>query len=75
MSDVNMQSTAQDDLANDLVWGVAGIGKVIGRSQRQVFHMIHTKKLPVKKVAGRYCGSRSGLRKFFADVLSGEVSA
>jgi hypothetical protein len=75
MSDVNMQSTAQDDLATDLVWGVAGIGKVIGRSPRQVFHMIYTNKLPVKKVAGRYCGSRSGLRKFFADVLSGEVSA
>jgi hypothetical protein len=74
MSDVNMQSNAQDDLANDLVWGVAGIGKVINRSQRQVFHMISTRQLPVKKIGGRYCASRMGLRKFFAALVDGEVA-
>ena len=46
---------------------------MIGRNARQTFHLIDTGKLPVKKIGGRWCASRSGLRKFFADVLSGEV--
>jgi hypothetical protein len=74
MSDISTQSNAQDDLANDIAWGVDAIGKVIGRNARQTFHLIDTGKLPVKKIGGRWCASRSGLRKFFADVLSGEVA-
>jgi hypothetical protein len=73
MSDVIMQSNVSDELANDIVWGADGIGKVINRNERQTFHLIDTRQLPAKKIGGRWCASRSGLRKFFADVLSGEV--
>jgi hypothetical protein len=73
VTDVIMRNMAADDLASDIVWGVDGIGKVIGRNARQTFHLIDTGKLPVKKIGGRWCASRSGLRKFFAGVLSGEV--
>jgi hypothetical protein len=70
MSDV-VQS---NDLGNDLLWGVDPIAKEINRSRRQAFHLISTGKLPVKKVGGRYCASRTGLRKFFAALVDGEVA-
>ena len=50
----------------DLVWGVAEIGKVIGRSYQQTHHMIRTGRLPiVKQIGGRYVVSRKKLTAFF----------
>ena len=74
MSDVNMQSNVTNDLASDLLWGVAPIAKEIGRSPRQAFHMIYTGQLPVKKIGGRYCASRTRLRKLFADLVAGDIA-
>lgn len=49
----------------DLVWGVQGIAKLIGRTQRQTYHMLYSGKLPAKRVGGRYVAERSKLLAFF----------
>jgi len=43
----------------DIIWGAAGIAAVINRTERQVYNMLD--KLPIQKVGGRYCASRSRL--------------
>jgi hypothetical protein len=67
------QRSSPGDLASDLIWGVAGIAEAIGRTQRQTFHLLENDRLPAKKIGGRWCASRAGLRRFFANVLSGDV--
>jgi len=50
----------------DLIWGVEAIGKLIGRSYQQTYHMIRSGQLPmVKQVGERYVASRSKLIAFF----------
>lgn len=52
----------------DLVWGVAEIAKVIGRTERQTYHMISSGLLPVvKQVGQRYVASRQKLLSFFLE--------
>ena len=52
----------------DLIWGVGPIGKVIGRSYRQTYHMIQCGHLPmVKQVGERYVASRQKLIDFFME--------
>lgn len=58
----------QDSNEIDLVWGVGPIGKLIGRSYRQTYHMIQSGNLPmVKQVGERYVASRSKLIAFFME--------
>lgn len=52
----------------DLVWGVAAIGELIGRSYQQTYHMIQSGHLPmVKQVGERYFASRKKLIAFFLE--------
>jgi predicted DNA-binding transcriptional regulator AlpA len=52
----------------DLVWGVAVIAKLIGRTERQTYHMINSGHLPmVKQVGERYVASRAKLIAFFME--------
>ncbi|CAI2936066.1 MerR family transcriptional regulator [Aminobacter niigataensis] len=51
----------------DLVWGGAGIAKIIGRSPRATFHMLENGELPAKKVSGRWVIERSKLVAFFME--------
>lgn len=50
----------------DIVWEVAEIAKVIGRTERQTFHILTSGSLPAKKVGGRWVASR---RKLLEAVL------
>lgn len=61
-------------LGSDLIWGVAGIAAAINRSPRQCFHMLENGRLPARKIGGRWCASRVGLQKFFADLVAGGVA-
>jgi hypothetical protein len=61
-------------LGSDLVWGVTSIAKEINRNPRQTFHLLENGRLPAKKVGGRWCASRTGLQKFFANLVAGEVA-
>jgi len=49
----------------DLVWEVAEIAKLIGRSQRSTFHMLSKGDLPARKVGGRWVASKSEIERFF----------
>lgn len=57
-------------LAGDLVWGVKEIAKEIGKNERQTYHLIETKQLPVGKSGGRYVASRVRLRGHFASITA-----
>ena len=50
----------------DLVWGIEAIGRLIGRTYQQTYHMVRAGQLPmVKQVGERYVTSRSKLIAFF----------
>lgn len=59
----------KDDVM-DLIWEVAEIARMIGRSQRQTNHMLSTGQLPAKKVGGRWVVERSKLIAFFMEEAS-----
>ncbi len=50
----------------DLIWGVGAIGREIGRTYQQTYHMIQAGHLPpVRQVGQRYVASRRALVEFF----------
>ena len=49
----------------DLVWGAAAIGKEIGRTERQAFHLLETGRLPARKVGLQWVAARGELQNFF----------
>lgn len=51
----------------DLIWEVAEIAKLIGRTQRQTFHLLQSGQLPAKKVGGRWVAERGKLLSFFVE--------
>jgi len=51
----------------DLLWEVEEIAKLIGRTERQTFHMLKKGELPAKKVGGRWVASRQKLIDFFTE--------
>lgn len=51
----------------DLVWEVAAISKLIGRTERQTFHLLNSGALPAKKVGGRWVANRNRLLNFFVE--------
>lgn len=52
----------------DLIWGVSEIAALIGRTERQAYHMIQSGHLPmVKQVGERYVASRQKLIAFFME--------
>ena len=58
----------QDSNGMDLIWGVGPIGKLIGRSYQQTYHMIQSGHLPmVRQVGERYVASRAKLIAFFME--------
>lgn len=42
-------------------WGVREIGRTLGLSERQAFHLLENGRLPAKKVGGRWVAVRSEL--------------
>lgn len=55
------------DAPIDLIWEVAEIAKVIGRSPRQTFHLLSSGQLPARKVGGRWVAERGKLLSFFME--------
>lgn len=49
----------------DLIWEVAEIARLIGRTERQTFHLLQSGQLPAKKVGGRWVAERGQLIRFF----------
>lgn len=55
---------------DDIVWGASEIAKVIGRTDRQTFHLLTAGILPAKKVGDRWVASRKKL----LEALIGEAA-
>lgn len=51
----------------DLIWEVAEIAKLIGRTPRATFHMLQNGQLPARKVGGRWVAERGKLIAFFLE--------
>lgn len=51
----------------DIIWGVDSIAKLIGRTERQTFHLLSTGQLPAKKVGNRWVVERGALIRFFME--------
>lgn len=62
----SQMKTENDGL--DLVWGLAAISKVIGRTSRQTHYMLSTGKLPARQVGNRWVAERSNLIAFFSKI-------
>lgn len=54
----------------DLVWEVTEIAKLIGRTERQTFHLLSTGQLPAKKVGNRWVAERGQLIRFFMETAA-----
>lgn len=60
----------------DLIWGLDEIGKLIGRTYPQTYHMVKSGHLPmVKQVGERYVASRQKLIDFFMEDTQKETAA
>lgn len=70
-----MTTATMPELGEDVIWEVTEIAKEIRRTPRQTNYILNTGKLPGCKIGGRWCTSRSALRKFFTDQLgAGKVA-
>jgi len=50
------------ELISDVVWGAEEMGRVIGRTTRQTYHLLEAGLLPAKKVGPKlWCASRKRL--------------
>lgn len=59
---------SENEEALDLVWGIEEIGKLIGRSYQQTYHMVKSGHLPmVKQFGERYVVSRKKLIAAFIE--------
>jgi hypothetical protein len=56
-------------LATELVWGTEAIASEVGIPVRVAYNLLRTGVLPAQKIGGKWCSSRSALRKHFAAVL------
>lgn len=56
---------AANDEPLDLIWGAEAIGKAIGLSPRQAFHLLEKGELPARKSGGKWVASRRRLREHF----------
>ncbi len=51
----------------ELIWGASAIARTIGRTDRQVFHLLEKGAIPAKRIGNRWVAERNQLMKFFTD--------
>ncbi|WP_225881374.1 hypothetical protein [Rhizobium sophoriradicis] len=54
----------ETELKDDLLWGGRAIARKIGRTERQIYHMLERGELPARKVCGVWVASVTNLTKF-----------
>lgn len=54
----------------NLVWGISGIAKVIGRTDRQTHGMLASGALPARQIGHRWVAKREALERFFDEVAA-----
>jgi hypothetical protein len=61
-----MRDDESSDKELDVLWGAKAIAQVINRTRRQTHHLLHQGAIDAaKKVGGRWCADRGGLRRQF----------
>jgi hypothetical protein len=69
MNDVNEPNNSvneKESPSKDFAWGALNIGRVIGRSPRQTYHMLRRGLIKSARQAGKnYCAHKPTLRKEF----------
>jgi hypothetical protein len=58
-----MEGDGKSNTPAEVVWGARGIGEVISRPEKQVYHLVARGLLPAKRIGGRLCARRSELLK------------
>jgi hypothetical protein len=51
----------------DALWGAEAIGNFLNLNTRQVFHLLHTGKLPAIKVGDKWVSTKTQLRKLIEE--------
>jgi hypothetical protein len=74
--DMNLKPDGKpEETGLDLIWGATPIGKELGLNPRQAYHLLESGAVPgARKVGGRWCASRPGLRRNFAELLAGNAA-
>jgi hypothetical protein len=63
-----------DNIADDLIEGIASISEFIGRPQRRTYYLAEKGLIPgVFKQEGRWVGLKSKIREGYARLASGEA--
>jgi hypothetical protein len=60
---VGERDSGDDDVP---IWGCKAIAKIIGRSERQTFHLLSAGLLPVTKIGATWVSTRRRLRERIA---------
>jgi hypothetical protein len=64
-----------EEIGLDLLWGAAPIAKALGLNRRQTYYLLESGVVDgARKVGGRWCASRSGLRRGFDSLLAGTAA-
>ena len=73
-ANVGIDDHADNPGGLDLLWGIDAISAELNLTRRQTYHQLETGRLPARKQAGKWVASRTGLRRFFASIIAGEVA-
>jgi hypothetical protein len=73
-ANTSIDQNASPALGQDLIWGASAIAAELNLSRRQIFHQLATGRLPARKQAGKWVASRTGLRRYFASIVAGELA-
>jgi hypothetical protein len=64
-----------EEIGLDLLWGAAPIAKELGLNRRQAYYLLESGVVAgARKVGGRWCASRAGLRRNFYSLLAGTAA-
>lgn len=68
-STLNTENTPADDLLD----GVPAFARFTGFTERRCYYLLERRQLPGGKLGKKWAGSKEVVRKFLADLTSGEV--
>jgi len=66
VSSTDISVNNEDSTSKDFVWGAAAIGREIGRTPRQAYHLLSRGRIKSARQVGKnYCAHKPTLRKEF----------
>lgn len=73
--DKDLKPDKPEEIGLDLLWGMTNIAKELGLNRRQAYYLLESGVVAgARKVGGRWCASRSGLRRHFDSLLAGNAA-